>query len=55
MFVAIVGNPCQRMYIPTNVYASICLKFIFKKTMYINTFLALKSGQYFKIFLVKVA
>lgn len=27
MFVAILGNPCPRIYIPTNVYTSIYLIF----------------------------
>lgn len=34
MFVAFVGNPCQRIHISTNVYVSICLIFIYKIQMY---------------------
>lgn len=30
MFVALVGNPCPRIYVPTNVYAIICLIFIYE-------------------------
>lgn len=48
MFVAILGNPCQRMYIPMNVYASICLKFIFKKKLCILIHFGLKIRTIFQ-------
>lgn len=34
MFVSLVGNPCLQSYIPTNIYTSIYLIYIYKRNSY---------------------